>query len=109
PEGIARAIRVVGTVAARRMLFTGEVVRAEHALRLGLVESLHAPEDLEPAALALCETLASRAPLALSGMKAAFQALGRGGLTAEVGAPLDELRRDAYRSDDAREGRAAFL
>jgi len=109
PEGIARAIRAVGTGPARRMLFTGEVVRAERALQLGLVESLHAPETLEDAALELCGTLAGKAPLALSGMKAAFGALARGALTPEQREHLEALRRSAYQSDDAREGRAAFL
>lgn len=109
PEGIARAIRAVGSTAARRMLFTGEVVRAERALALGLVEAVHPAEALEEGALSLCATLAAMAPLAIAGMKATFSALDQGPLSLAQRERLEALRRRAYRSADAREGRAAFL
>jgi enoyl-CoA hydratase/carnithine racemase len=61
--GIARALDVLGGAVARDLLLTGRTVRAQEALRIGLVNRVVAPPTLEASALAWAEEIA-RAPRA---------------------------------------------
>jgi enoyl-CoA hydratase/carnithine racemase len=51
--------RVVGLGRASELLFTGDVIGAEEALRIGLVNRVTKPEECVPTARALAERLAS--------------------------------------------------
>ena len=53
--GTVRSVQLLGVRAAMRLMLTGKPVRAEQALRLGLVDRLVAAEDLRPAARRLIE------------------------------------------------------
>lgn len=102
-EGIRRLSALCGVPFAKRMFLTGVAVRADEAAARGLLDTLS--EDAEGEARALCEALVSAAPLAVKGMKATFHSLAHGGDEAALRA----LRREAFLSEDAREGRQAFL
>jgi len=109
PEGIGRVMALVGASRARRMFLGAERLDAEEALRAGLLDELRPDGEVEVAAEALCATLAAGAPLAIAGMKRAFRWLASPARSAEERAALEQLRRAAFLSADAREGRAAFL
>jgi enoyl-CoA hydratase/carnithine racemase len=64
-----RLPRLIGVSRAKSMLLTGLPHDAETAERYGLVTGLHAPDDLRPAAIALAERIASRAPLSVEATK----------------------------------------
>lgn len=64
-----RLPRLIGTSRAKAMLLTGLPHDAPTAERYGLVTGLHAPDDLRPAAIALAERIASRAPLSVEATK----------------------------------------
>src|SRR5439155_18322903 len=53
--GIGRLAQLVGRERAAELLFTGDVIDAETALRIGLVGRVVAHDDLLPAALALAQ------------------------------------------------------
>lgn len=92
--------------AARRLVLTGELVAAEDAFRLGLVDVL--ADDVEREARRLAERIGGLAPLAVAGSK---RLLGE----AEREALERALDREAalcaglFETADAREGLAAFL
>ena len=108
PEGTSRVLRLVGIAQARRLFFTAAVIESEEALRIGLCQELTALPSALPRALDLAQHLAQLSPGSLSGMKRTFALLAPA-LAPEARAELDVLRRDAFASDDAREGTAAFL
>ena len=64
-----RLPRLIGVGPAKAMLLTGLPHDAATAERYGLVTGLHAPDELRPAAIALAERIASRAPLSVEATK----------------------------------------
>jgi enoyl-CoA hydratase/carnithine racemase len=109
PTGVFRVASLVGRSKARLMFFTGRKVDAVTSERWGLLEELYPTDEAaEAGALSLCRELAENAPLSLSGMKRTFQVLFRPALTEQEDAELRAVRRAAFDSEDAKEGRAAF-
>ncbi len=106
--GTQRLPRLVGLGTAYKLLFTGEIIRADEALRIGLVDEVVPPEELSDRVMVLAGTIAEKSPVALQLMKQAVRA--------SVRSPLDEgLRLEttlfgvAFASEDKAEGVAAFL
>ena len=105
--GLVRLPLIVGLGNAMEMLLSGERYDAEHALRIGLVNRVLAPEALLPETLAFAETLASRAPLAQQAAKeVVLRALGR---TVEDALRLESRSfHDLGQTEDLAEGTTAF-
>src|SRR5437016_9759572 len=57
--------RVVGMAKACEMIFTGQIIDADEALRLGLVSQVVSPEDLLPTAHDLARRIAAGPPVAI--------------------------------------------
>ncbi len=103
--GTQRLPRLVGQGAALKLLLTGEIVAADEALRLRLVEEVVAPQDLLPRGHALAASIAAAAPLAVEGV---LQTVRSG---QESDGFLAEARvfGQMCGTEDKREGTAAFL
>jgi enoyl-CoA hydratase/carnithine racemase len=102
--------RVVGMQTALEWCYTGRVFPAQEALDRGLVRSIHAPEDLMPAARALAREIADNvAPVSIALTR---QMLWRG---AGFDHPMEAHKADSRAimargaSADAREGVTSFL
>ena len=107
PGGSFNLPRLVGLSNAMWLLLSGEPVRADEALRIGLVTRVVPLPDLLDTALAMGETIVANAPLAVR----ATRKLARLGLEM----PLDYARRmgamlteSVWSSEDAVEGARAF-
>jgi len=102
--------RLVGAPAALEWCYSGRVFDAAEAHAKGLVQALHAPDDLMPAARALAAGFVDNA--APMSMAITRQLIWRG-LVADH--PMEAHRADSRAlrlrgaSDDAKEGIAAFL
>ena len=109
-SGLSRVQALVGPARAKRMFFTALKVDAARAQDWGLLDELHPTvAEADAAASSWAETIASMAPLAIRGMKRTFAAIAGARLDAVEVSALRQLRREAFSSADAREGRAAFL
>jgi enoyl-CoA hydratase len=104
--GTQRLARVCGLGVARELIFTGRLVDAEEALRIGLVSGVHDPVLDEARETAV--QLAAKSPVALASMKElANRALG--GTHADNLAAEAESFGGLFSSEDAKEGLAAFV
>ncbi len=90
---------------AMQMLFTGDTISAQEALRFGLVNQVVPLPELLPTAGALAEKIAKNAPVSLRRIKELS--------VKSIGTPLFFALKMApgpspYESEDAREGAGAF-
>ncbi len=106
--GSQRLARLCGKGLAHEMCLGGEMISAEEALRIGLVNHIFEPAELMPAAEALAKKIAANAPLAV---KFAMEALEHGmEMPQEEGLFLEAtLFGLCCATEDMREGTRAFL
>lgn len=106
--GLLRLPAIVGPAKAAELLFTGDVIEADEALRIGLVTEVCAHEALMERAMTLARRIAANSPLALRYMK---QGLARTayGDPREVGAWAIEIIYRLFQTEDHREGVRSFL
>jgi enoyl-CoA hydratase/carnithine racemase len=106
--GFYRLPAIVGPSQAAELLFTGDVIDAAEALRIGLVGEVVAHEDLLPRALSLAARIAANPPLAVQALKAGLRRTTHGDAR-EIGAyAIAEIRR-LMKTHDHAEGVASFL
>ena len=106
--GLERFIDAIGVAATRELFLTGRNLDPEEALRIGLVNRICEPAELEAVTLELAAAIAANAPLSMRGNKRAIELLRSRPLDPEVETELIELRQACFRSHDLREGIAAF-
>ncbi len=105
--GTQRLPRLIGLGNALFMLLTTEMVGAEDALRMGLVQKVVEPEALLAAAVEMAKTIASKGPRAV---KLAKQVARQGLLTDfETGCGLEADKFGSLFENEGAEGMKAFL
>jgi naphthoate synthase len=105
--GSAYLARQVGQKFAREIFFLGDTYDADAAHRLGMVNAVVPHADLETAALAWAGKVNGKSPTAVRMLKYAFNLLDDGLVGQQLFA--GEATRLAYGTDEATEGRNAFL
>jgi enoyl-CoA hydratase len=106
--GSQRLARLCGKGVAHELCLTGEMISAEEAQRIGLVNRIYEPAELLPAAEAMAKKIIANAPLAV---KYTMEAIERGcEMPQEEGLFLEAtLFGLACATEDMREGTKAFL
>ncbi len=106
--GTQRLPRLVGLGMAKRLVLTGEIIDAQTALRIGLVDEVVEHEKLMERAKEVAAKIVEKSPIAVKIAKKA--------LNASMNMPLREgLKYEAslfamlFSSEDAKEGMRAFL
>ncbi|MFC4358958.1 enoyl-CoA hydratase/isomerase family protein [Halobium salinum] len=106
--GTQRLPRLVGLGQAMKLVLSGELVDAEEAAELGLVEEALDPEELDDRVDDLAAKMASKSPLVLQRAKEALRASQR--LDLDAGLDYEsELFVGLFASHDKDEGIDAFL
>lgn len=106
--GTQRLARLIGPGMAKQLIYSARNIKADEALRIGLVNAVYPAEELMAAAEKLAETIAKNAPIAVRACK---QAINEG-----LEKPMDEaivleekLFGSCFETEDQREGMGAFL
>src|SRR5262249_20906361 len=100
--------RVVGFAKAAELIWTGEIIDAQEALRLGIVSAVYPPEEVMTATYALARKIAAGPPIAIRLAKRALYH----NLECDLRQALEFetfAQNICYETDDAREGIRAFV
>lgn len=107
-SGTVRLPRIVGQGMAKELIYTGRVIRADEALRIGLVNAVYEREELLDKAIELAQSMVRNAPLAI---RAAKRSINEGcDLSMDDAIALEnKLFGDCFATADQKEGMDAFL
>ena len=107
-SGTYRLAKLIGQGYAKEMIYTGKVIKADEALRIGLVNAIYEPEQLMPAAVEMARKMVACAPIAISLAK---QSINENyDLDATASLELEnKLFGKCFATKDQKEGMAAFL
>jgi 2-(1,2-epoxy-1,2-dihydrophenyl)acetyl-CoA isomerase len=100
--------RVVGVAKAAELIWTGEIIDAAEALRLGIVSAVYPPEELMAATRALAAKIAAGPPIAIRLAKRAIYH----NLESDLRQALEfetYAQNICFETEDAREGIRAFV
>ena len=106
--GTQRLARLVGLGMAKQLIYTAKNIKADEALRIGLVNAVYPLAELMPAAEKLAETIAKNAPIAVRACKKAINE----GLEAKMDDAVvieEKLFGSCFETADQKEGMGAFL
>jgi len=106
--GIYCLPRIVGTARAYELLYTGEVIDAAEALRIGLVSRVVPPESLLEEAQTLARRIADNPPLAVRRIKEGVRR-GLGYDVQALGEYVTSSLAVLFETEDHKEGANAFL
>ena len=106
--GTQRLARLVGMGMAKQMIYTARNIKADEALRIGLVNAVYPAEELYAAAEKLANTIAGNAPIAVRACKKAM-AEGAPLPIAEAVVCEEKAFGSCFATADQREGMGAFL
>ncbi|MEW6125476.1 MAG: enoyl-CoA hydratase-related protein [Acidobacteriota bacterium] len=106
--GTQRLTRLIGEGKAMELILTGDFISAEEAHRLGLVNHVYEPEELEAKTMELANRIAELSPVALAMAKASVKNAARMNLREGLDSEVD-LFAICFSSEDKEEGVRAFL
>jgi len=106
--GTQRLARAIGVGMAKELIYTGKVINAEEALRVGLVNKVVEPDKLLEEAKALVDAIIVNAPIAVRMCKAAINQ----GLQCDIDTGVAyeaEVFGECFATEDRVEGMTAFV
>lgn len=105
--GSALLARQVGQKRAREIFFLGKNYSAQEAFEMGMVNAVVPHEELEQTAYEWAQEILAKSPTAIKMIKYAFNLIDDGLVGQQIFS--GEATRLAYMTDEAKEGRDAFL
>ncbi|WP_027626669.1 short-chain-enoyl-CoA hydratase [Clostridium lundense] len=106
--GTQRLPRLVGMGMAKQLIYTGDIINAEEALRIGLVNKVVEPEKLMDEAKEMANKIANNAPIAVTLCKAAINK----GMQCDIDTAIAyeaEVFGECFATEDQKEGMTAFV
>ncbi|MHC6178592.1 short-chain-enoyl-CoA hydratase [Clostridium sp. JNZ X4-2] len=106
--GTQRLARTVGIGMAKELIYTAKMIKAEEALRIGLINKVIEPEKLLEEARNLANSIADNAPVAVRMCKAAINK----GMQCDMDTAIayeSEVFGECFATEDQKEGMTAFV
>lgn len=106
--GTQRLARIVGIGMAKQLIFTAGNIKADEALRIGLVNAVYPQEDLMTQAKKMASKIAANAPIAVRACKKAIN----DGLQIDIDKAVvieEKLFGSCFETHDQKEGMGAFI
>ena len=107
-SGTQRLPRRVGVAKAKELIFSGKMIKADEAEKIGLVNAVFAPEALMDGALEMAKSFTKNAPIAVKYAKACIDR----GMQMDIDDGIaieNELFAMCFATADQKEGMGAFL
>ena len=105
--GSAYLARQIGQKRAREIFFLGQNYSAQEAFEMGMVNKVVPHKDLENESLKWCKAINNKSPTAIRMLKFGFNLIDDGLVGQQLFA--GEATRLAYGTEEATEGRSAFI
>lgn len=106
--GTQRLARLVGTGMAKQLIYTAKNIKADEALRIGLVNAIYTQEELLETAKKMAKGIAKNAPIAVRACKKAIN----DGLDVKMDDAIvieEKLFGSCFETHDQIEGMSSFL
>ena len=106
--GTQRLARIVSVGMAKQLIYTARNIKADEALRIGLVNAVYPQEELMGAAKKMADTIAKNAPIAVRNCKKAID----DGLQVDIDKAIvieEKLFGDCFETEDQKAGMGNFL
>ena len=106
--GTQRLARVIPVGMAKQLIYTARNIKADEALRVGLVNAVYTQEELMPAAKKMAAGIAKQAPIAVRNCKKAIN----DGLQVDMDQAIvieEKLFGDCFETEDQKAGMGNFL
>ena len=106
--GTQRLARLIGVGKAKELIYTGNAIKADEALRVGLVNHIFPQEQLMEEAMKIANKIAKNAPFAVRASKKAINE----GLELDIDRAIiveEKLFGDCFTTEDQKTGMNAFL
>ena len=107
-SGTQRLPRRVGMAKAKELIFSGKMIKADEAEKIGLVNAVYAPEELMNGAMEMAKSFAANAPVAVRYAKSCIDR----GMQMDMDSAIayeNEFFALCFATDDQKEGMTAFL
>ena len=107
-SGTQRLPRRVGVAKAKELIFSGKMIKADEAEKIGLVNAVYAPEALMDGAMEMARSFVKNAPIAVKYAKACIDR----GMQTDIDSGIaceNELFAMCFATADQKEGMGAFL
>ena len=107
-SGTQRLPRRVGVAKSKELIFSGKMIKADEAEKIGLVNAVYAPETLMDGAMEMARSFVKNAPIAVKYAKACIDR----GIQTDIDSGIaceNELFAMCFATADQKEGMGAFL
>ena len=106
--GTQRLARLVSPGMAKQLLYTAKNIKADEALRIGLVNAVYPQSELMAAAMKMAASIAANAPIAVRACKVAVNVGLEQGMDDAL-VTEEKLFGSCFETEDQRSGMSAFL